>query len=453
MTLWIILTSMTAIVAAWAAIPFLRGDGGADGASEVVDGSAVYRDQLRQIASDLNAGTISEAEAEAMRTDVAHRLVVAERKEKTRAEPARIADHRLVAVGISAAVAVGSAILYARIGEPERIPAVRATGEAPGGSMGSAPARHPAISSNSARARSQASDSAEGRSGEQGGLPTVEGMIERLAQRLKANPDDADGWRTLGWSYASQGRLYEAAAAYQEASKRQPENGDLYGARGEILVRAGNGFVSPEAASLFEEALKRDNQNPRARFFLGLKKDQEGNRVGALDDWIAILQGASPSEPWARDLREHVEQLAAELKVDLTNRLPSGLPAVPPPVQVGGRGSGILGALQGERAAGPAATTADADRSKEPAAGEARTAAAAGQEDQMIRNMVDGLASRLEKQPRDLEGWSRLIRSRKVLGEVDKAKTALSKAREIFADAPDALATIGATARELGLEP
>ena len=71
----------------------------------------------------------------------------------------------------------------------------------------------------------------------------------------------------------------------------------------------------------------------------------------------------------------------------------------------------------------------------------------------MIRNMVDGLASRLEKQPRDLEGWSRLIRSRKVLGEVDKAKTALSKAREIFADAPDALATIGATARELGLEP
>lgn len=71
----------------------------------------------------------------------------------------------------------------------------------------------------------------------------------------------------------------------------------------------------------------------------------------------------------------------------------------------------------------------------------------------MIRGMVDGLAARLEKQPNDVEGWSRLIRSRVVMKEQDKAKAALVRAREIFADKPDALATLGATARELGLDP
>ena len=71
----------------------------------------------------------------------------------------------------------------------------------------------------------------------------------------------------------------------------------------------------------------------------------------------------------------------------------------------------------------------------------------------MIRGMVDGLAARLEKEPRDAQGWGRLIRSRVVMGEPDKAKAALAKARETFADAPDVLEAIGAIARELKLEP
>ncbi len=39
----------------------------------------------------------------------------------------------------------------------------------------------------------------------------------------------------------------------------------------------------------------------------------------------------------------------------------------------------------------------------------------------MIRSMVESLASRLETSPADAEGWIRLIRSRVVLSERDKA--------------------------------
>lgn len=69
-----------------------------------------------------------------------------------------------------------------------------------------------------------------------------------------------------------------------------------------------------------------------------------------------------------------------------------------------------------------------------------------------IRSMVDGLASRLESSPRDVEGWSRLMRSRVVLGEKNVAEAALRKALDIFKDEPAASDRIKAAAIELGLK-
>ncbi|MFN0219553.1 MAG: tetratricopeptide repeat protein [Hyphomicrobium sp.] len=72
--------------------------------------------------------------------------------------------------------------------------------------------------------------------------------------------------------------------------------------------------------------------------------------------------------------------------------------------------------------------------------------------DAAIRSMVDGLADRLESSPRDVEGWTRLMRSRVVLGEKEVAATAFSKALEVFKDDSAASAKITASAIELGLQ-
>jgi cytochrome c-type biogenesis protein CcmH len=68
-----------------------------------------------------------------------------------------------------------------------------------------------------------------------------------------------------------------------------------------------------------------------------------------------------------------------------------------------------------------------------------------------IRSMVDGLADRLASSPRDVEGWTSLMRSRVVLGEREVAATAFRKALEVFKDDPTATGKITATAIELGL--
>jgi cytochrome c-type biogenesis protein CcmH len=72
--------------------------------------------------------------------------------------------------------------------------------------------------------------------------------------------------------------------------------------------------------------------------------------------------------------------------------------------------------------------------------------------DAAIRSMVDGLAHRLENSPRDIEGWTRLMRSRVVLGEREIAITALRKALEVFSDDSAATGRITAAAIELGLK-
>jgi cytochrome c-type biogenesis protein CcmH len=69
-----------------------------------------------------------------------------------------------------------------------------------------------------------------------------------------------------------------------------------------------------------------------------------------------------------------------------------------------------------------------------------------------IRSMVEGLANRLESSPRDVEGWTLLMRSRVVLGEKEVAATTFRKALEVFEDDTAASGKIAAAATELGLK-
>ncbi|RWF80175.1 tetratricopeptide repeat protein, partial [Mesorhizobium sp.] len=73
----------------------------------------------------------------------------------------------------------------------------------------------------------------------------------------------------------------------------------------------------------------------------------------------------------------------------------------------------------------------------------------------MIETMVASLDDRLKQNPRDEEGWMRLIRSYVVLGEADRARDALGRAVAVFgADSEQAkkftafAASLGVTATE-----
>ena len=69
----------------------------------------------------------------------------------------------------------------------------------------------------------------------------------------------------------------------------------------------------------------------------------------------------------------------------------------------------------------------------------------------MIAGMIDGLEQKLGDNSRDLEGWKRLIRARRISNEIDKAKVSLNLAMNIFKDEPAALDVLRGLAKELGI--
>ena len=69
----------------------------------------------------------------------------------------------------------------------------------------------------------------------------------------------------------------------------------------------------------------------------------------------------------------------------------------------------------------------------------------------MIASMMDGLEQKLGKDSRDLEGWKRLIRARRISNEIDKAKISLDLAMSIFKNEPATLEALRDLAKELGI--
>jgi cytochrome c-type biogenesis protein CcmH len=281
----------------------------------------------------------------------------------------------------------------------------------------------------------------EGQSQSQSQAPlgTVDETIGRLVERLNRSPNDPEGWRMLGWSYFNTERFAQSATAYAKAIELNPQNADFRSSRGEALVRAADGLVTDEARAGFEQALRLDAKDPKGRFYMGLAKEQAGNKPAALDDWIAILNETDSTEPWVTDLMQRVTELGQETGIDVSARLHRRKPA----------GSGLLGMLQPPEAAPRAATP----KSGGPSAEDVRNATAMTSSDRvaMIQGMVDRLASRLDQSPRDVAGWIKLMRSRKVLGETEAAEQTFHFALDVFKDSPGEQEQISSAARELEL--
>ena len=264
----------------------------------------------------------------------------------------------------------------------------------------------------------------------------VGSMIGKLEQKLRANPDDARGWQLLGLSYYSVGRYPDAVAAYSRAAALDSTNAEIWSALGEVQLLAGPGGVTPEAERSFKKALAIDARDFRARYFMAVKRDRDGDHRGAVNDWIQILKDSPPGAPWEDSVRKIITEVAAVNKIDLAGRMPA--PSMPSPAMSQSPGSGSSVATSGI----PGPTSADL---------KAASAIPPSEQDEMARGMVAQLATRLEANPRDPDRWIMLMRSRVVLKDMSGAKEALSRAKTIFAGDPANLARFDEAARALGI--
>jgi cytochrome c-type biogenesis protein CcmH len=72
--------------------------------------------------------------------------------------------------------------------------------------------------------------------------------------------------------------------------------------------------------------------------------------------------------------------------------------------------------------------------------------------DAMIRGMVERLATRLKQNGDDVEGWLRLVRAYLVIGDRDKAISALNDARQAVANNAERLRQLNEGLKNLGID-
>jgi cytochrome c-type biogenesis protein CcmH len=259
--------------------PLLKGAAAAPGAETDL---AVYRDQLKEIDSDQERGLISATEADAARTEIKRRILALDAAPAAKATATRGARPLAIVVGIALIAVSGG--LYLALGRPG-LPA------------------------------SPYDPTAEQLAAREGMLREVDTMVAGLAARLKAQPNDPTGWRMLGWSYLQLGKVDDGVDALKKAVALDGKNAPLRSLLGEGLVRQADGKITPEALAAFDEALKLDAKEPRARFYKGLALMQAGKDQEALDAWNAIVRDGPPDAEWLPAVRDQAAALAAKLRL------------------------------------------------------------------------------------------------------------------------------------------
>ncbi|MGP2491775.1 c-type cytochrome biogenesis protein CcmI [Mesorhizobium sp. PUT5] len=230
-------------------------------------------------------------------------------------------------------------------------------------------------------------------------------LIARAESHLAANPNDGRGWDVLAPIYLRMGRYADAATAYRNALRLEGPTAQRQTGLGEAIAGTAGGVISAAAQAAFEEALKLEPGDAKASFYLAVALAQEGRGAEARAAWQSMLATLPPASPW----RRAVQQALAEAGDKTATSAPT------------------------EEEMTAAASMSPQDRAA------------------MIETMVASLDDRLRQNPRDEEGWMRLIRSYAVLGKADQAREALGRGVAAFGPDSAEAKKITAFAATLGL--
>ncbi len=393
MLLWLGFAVLTAAVVAVLLRPLLAvrtGEGSLPGAS-----AAVYRDQLAEIEAERARGLIGEAEAEAARIEIARRLLAAADAAKGAPAASALPELRMVSMVLAAALPVLAIVAYLAIGAPNQ------PGQ-PFAARGSAPGTSP-------------------------GTASVDQLVAKVEERLRAHPEDGRGWDVIAPVYLRLERYTEAADAFQRALRLMGESPERLAGLAEAHVLINDGLVTEVARKSYERLRALEPERMEPRFWLAVAAEQDGRFEEAVSAYAQLLAEGEPSAGWRPTVTERWRIVRTKLKLP-TEPVPQSGSQTKPSASAQGRA--------------PALAKEDVDniQSLSP---EARK--------QMIEDMVAGLDKRLRDDGRDLDGWQRLIRAYTVLGRREDALAALERARAAMAGQAPSLEALATLAQSLGL--
>lgn len=216
---------------------------------------AVLRDQFRELDRDLASGTISTKGYDSARRELEQRVAEDVRPNLSAPMTASRGSAQAIAVGV--AVMMGATGLYAYIGKP----------------AGLDPAQATATHENSRQSDPKDANAA----------------IEQLAQLLKTQPENTEGWTMLARSLNAMGRYADASQAYKNLTTLVPENAQLLTEYAGSVAMAQGESLQGEPEKILARALAADPRNTKALSLSGSAAFERGDYADAITWWKRVL--------------------------------------------------------------------------------------------------------------------------------------------------------------------
>ncbi len=260
--------AMLAAALAFVLVPLLRGR----------DGSVGSAREARRLLDALNSardnGILSDAEYATKRAELGDRLLGA--LNTAPSQPSRSVMY--AAIGIALLLPVAAIVLYRSIGEP---------GAVDGSAQVSAATRA-------------------------GHDQNMDQAIAKLAEKLKQNPQDVEGWSLLGRAYETTEHFAQARDALKHAFDLAPDDPDVAVAYAEVLALSSpDRRIDGEPRALIEKAIKKSPDNERGLWLLGISEFQQKKYDDAITLWNRLIAVLPKDSPTIASVRQEIARAEA----------------------------------------------------------------------------------------------------------------------------------------------
>jgi cytochrome c-type biogenesis protein CcmH len=254
---WCIISGMTLFILGLLLWPLVRRT------NKVVTGEqektlSIFRQQFAELEQDRANGVLTDELYQQARRELERRLLEETgTTETTPTNAPRQISSRPVAFAIAIIIPAVSGLLYWELGNPLAM-------------------TQPTAASLSAQGGPEDAHSS---------ADALEGLVERLKQKMEQNPNDGVGWGLLARSYVGLGRYAEAASIYERAVTLIPDDAQLLADYADTLGVVHGRKLEGKPEVLIQQALKIDPLNVKALMLAGTVAFHRKNFARAAKDW------------------------------------------------------------------------------------------------------------------------------------------------------------------------
>lgn len=265
--------AMLAVALAFVVLPLLRGRSTQPADAQRALTLAIHRDALAELDRDLAAGLIDDAQYRISCAELERRVLDEAGAAKS---PSAKGSGRWVAVVSALMVPVIAVPVYLALGHPQAIDAPRSSPPQAEGEV----------------------------TPEQ-----IQAMVARLAERMKAEPDNAEGWSMLARSYFAMGRFDEAADAYSRLVKIVDGDAQVWTDYADAVAMKQGRNLAGEPEQMLKRALELDPDNVKALALAGSAAMQRGDAAAARVHWERLLKLLPADSPLIQPIRESMGEV------------------------------------------------------------------------------------------------------------------------------------------------